>query len=320
MSKLRSAGRASGSPGRKPDPPQKVHRLDLARPSPLPEAVSEGYYSGFLEDVCLSDFLQVLQLGMRSAEITIWSRMSLGVLILDQGRLLHAEAGDLQGDEAFLEICSWPSGEIHVRPLRGTPDSSVESSMSFLLLELARRIDTRAQRLEEEASRGQGAPSTPRELTAAPSPIEERISEHCETLVRGDSDAVAAAVFASGSLRIVGGSFSTEFSREHCVAFAKSIVGLYHLMDFQPTRRRHPPGVASGQGHGPLNEVEVSSADFHHFVRVLDPRPVMACLITRRSGNLGMGRALLNASFAELKDLVAGLSNGWWSSERGSSP
>jgi len=39
-----------------------VHKLKLAKASPLPAPASEGFFSGFLEDVCLSDFLQVLEL------------------------------------------------------------------------------------------------------------------------------------------------------------------------------------------------------------------------------------------------------------------
>ncbi len=283
-----------------------VPELEIAIPAPLPVSVSEGFFSGFLEDVCLSDFLQVLQLGMRSAEITLWAGARPGILLLDQGKLIHAAAGDLQGDAAFLEICGWPSGEIHVQPLRETPESSVESSLSFLLLELARRTDAEAQRRHEEQT-----PETDLPSDAAASKdarhLEEQVSELCEQLVRKDSDAVASAVFASGSPLVIGGRFSSRFSRDHCTTFARSIINLYHLMDIRPGSRPHHPLSTTPPSEWPLDEVEISSPDFHHFIRVLDPRPVLACLITRRTGNLGMGRALLNSSVPKLRSLVSAL-------------
>ena len=275
----------------------------------------DGVFSGFLEDLHLSDFIQVLQLGQRSAEITIWAEADPGIILMDRGRPIHAETGLLRGKEAFLEICSWQSGEIHVRALTESPESSIDSALSHLLLELADRVDNDAKNHLEEGASHDLAGSEPEVEVKSPSERDPSLVVHlqgeigrlCADLIAKGSEVVAAGVVSSGLPTLLGGAYTPAFPSERLAAFGRSIVGLYHMADRRPLKERHSHQASAPGADDPFDELELSSADFHHFVRLLEPRPILACLITRRAASLGMGRALLGTALPRLGSLIAEL-------------
>ena len=291
-------------------------------PVPTLEALrGEGLFSGTLEEVSLSDFLQLLEMGMRSAEVTVWAQPGVGVLIMDQGRLVHAQVGELRGERGFFEICSWRSGEIRVRPLRTSPEPSIDTSLSFLLLEFARQMDSQERNTNRELADGglgsevssvpskadsNGQQPTAKEISQGAT-AERRIRELCAGLLTGSYEVVCAAIIASGEPLILGGAFAENFSPQRLTPVAKSIVGIFHRMEGETPSWQSPGQDLAASCPFPFQELELSSAEFHYVFRVLNPRPVMACLATTHRESLGMTRALLNAAVPELSALIASL-------------
>ena len=68
-----------------------------------------------------------------------------GVICFKDGEIVHAENGDVEGEQAFYNILSWELGvfECQEKPVN---QETIEESWDFLLMDSLRRVD-----LSEEA-------------------------------------------------------------------------------------------------------------------------------------------------------------------------
>ena len=75
-----------------------------------------------------------------------------GLLFIQDGDIVHAECGDMQGVEAFFTVLEWPSGQFET--LEATPilNRSIKEPYQFLLMEAVRRSDERAQERKETSA------------------------------------------------------------------------------------------------------------------------------------------------------------------------
>ena len=64
---------------------------------------------GSVRGLPLPGLIQLLQWEDRTATITVRSGQRLGHLYVEKGRLIQAEAADLQGLEAAIAMCAWPA-------------------------------------------------------------------------------------------------------------------------------------------------------------------------------------------------------------------
>lgn len=100
--------------------------------------------SGFrahLQGIGLHDLVMLQNLVRASGVFVVLSGDRTGSLHFARGQLLHAEAGELTGDAAALEILSWREGEF-INSERGVPEkTTVVASLDALLLRLARDVD-----------------------------------------------------------------------------------------------------------------------------------------------------------------------------------
>ena len=58
-----------------------------------------------------------------------------------QGRIVHAELGDLEGEEAVYSLAIWREGEFRFDTGVNTPRQTIQKSNTSLLMEAARRLD-----------------------------------------------------------------------------------------------------------------------------------------------------------------------------------
>jgi hypothetical protein len=75
--------------------------------------------------------------------MTVKSGSKKGVVAVRDGEIIHAEAADMTGEDAFYEIISW---ELGVFECDDTPVQSetIHESWDFLLIESMRRLETLA--------------------------------------------------------------------------------------------------------------------------------------------------------------------------------
>ena len=108
---------------------------ELARLQP-----EEGF-RGVLRRVSLPDVLQMECLSRSSAVLEISTKALRGHIFIQEGQIIHAEAGDRTGEDAFNYLMSLAVGDFNVKPFHEPSDRSISSSWEFLLMEAARKRD-----------------------------------------------------------------------------------------------------------------------------------------------------------------------------------
>ena len=74
--------------------------------SPSPESPSPTHFSSPAEPG-LAEVIQTLCSGRRSGQLTFHSGGSYGYLFLQQGQVVHAMCGTVEGEEAIYLMLSW---------------------------------------------------------------------------------------------------------------------------------------------------------------------------------------------------------------------
>ena len=100
----------------------------------------EGF-RGVLRRVGLQDVLQMECLSRNSALLEITTKELRGQIYIFEGQIVHAEAGDRSGTEAFNYLMGLTGGEFAQRPYVNPPQRTISDSWEFLLMEAARKRD-----------------------------------------------------------------------------------------------------------------------------------------------------------------------------------
>ena len=125
---------------------------------------TEGGFSGSVGDLDLFDCVQMVLLsrGRHLLEIRAQSGQQCRLWI-QQGEVLHAESGELEGTDAFLACMGFAGGQFATLPWSDPARRSIDLSANQLLLEAARQRD------ETQHKQGVGEPeaneSAPRDET-----------------------------------------------------------------------------------------------------------------------------------------------------------
>lgn len=100
-----------------------------------------GGIAGSLNDIVLSDLVQILSAGGKSTKMEFVSDTDSGVLYILNGEMIEATCGDVRGEEAFYKLMAWKSGTFAAVPCEHFPERSIHLSVMSLLMEAARRND-----------------------------------------------------------------------------------------------------------------------------------------------------------------------------------
>lgn len=97
--------------------------------------------SGSLEDMELTDIIQVLHMGLKSARVILQNDQKKGEIYLKNGKIVHARTGDLAGQAAFFSLISWDKGAFRIFHGQTTDEISINIDTMNLLLEASRVLD-----------------------------------------------------------------------------------------------------------------------------------------------------------------------------------
>jgi len=89
----------------------------------------------------LQDVLQMECLSRNSALLEITTKELRGLIYIYEGQIIHAEAGDRHGAEAFNFLMGLTGGEFAQKPFVNPPERTISDSWEFLLMEAARKHD-----------------------------------------------------------------------------------------------------------------------------------------------------------------------------------
>ncbi len=118
----------------------------------LSDALNPGM-SGFVQNIGLPSFLQLVELEKKTCTLTIRGDGGSGTLHVDRGQLLDAETRDLRGDEAALEIVMWRDAEIRIEEFCRAAEQTVQRPLGFILMEAARLQDERQHTESRQVAR-----------------------------------------------------------------------------------------------------------------------------------------------------------------------
>ncbi len=97
--------------------------------------------SGELDNLPLPEIVQILNMGSKTARVTISSRSGLGNIWFDDGALVHCQLGSDEGEPAFYEMMRWKVGEFKIQHGIKATKRTIENDAMFLVFEALRRVD-----------------------------------------------------------------------------------------------------------------------------------------------------------------------------------
>jgi DNA-binding response OmpR family regulator len=115
----------------------KVQRLVSARQSNRPA----GGVHGSLTEMNSADLIQSLSAGEKDVEIRLEYGGQKGKVYMQRGEIVHAETGDLSGDEAFYALVAWQQGDFNIVSCDTFPPRTIHGPLMSMLIEGARRVD-----------------------------------------------------------------------------------------------------------------------------------------------------------------------------------
>jgi CheY-like chemotaxis protein len=127
----------------KPHSPEGLKSIFVMLEELITWTPREGF-QGVLRRVGLPDVIQMECLGRNSSILEIHNLKLRGRVYIEDGRIIHAQAGDAAGEAAFYKLLAIPSGEFQLHPFALPPQRTIEGQWESLLMEAARVRDEMA--------------------------------------------------------------------------------------------------------------------------------------------------------------------------------
>lgn len=107
---------------------------------------AQSGFRGVMQRVELQDVLQMECLNRKSSILQISAGQRGGKIYICEGEIVHAQAGQLQGEMALYGLLALAGGQFTLQPFEEPPRRTVSGQYQFLLMEAARlRDETGAQ-------------------------------------------------------------------------------------------------------------------------------------------------------------------------------
>jgi len=132
----------------------EINDILAAEPAPRISEEPRGL-TGALEDFDLTDIVQILHLGLKTARVGLDKQGEKGVIYVRHGKVVHASTSASKGNGAFFEMLDWKTGAFHILHGQTAPGENITMDTIHLLLEGARLFD---EKRAGRASRPADAP------------------------------------------------------------------------------------------------------------------------------------------------------------------
>ncbi len=192
---------------------------------------------GNLRDIEIEDLIQLnCQSGAR-ARLTAQHNDQESTLYFDDGDVVHAQLGDLEGEEAVYELLTWETGTFELERDVGPPARTVTTPWSALIMEGMRRRDERRQQEhgsgrfeEQEAAKDPEAVretviNDEKERSVMAKTRKERLQETLRGITEQSSDIQGVAVISMDGL-IIAAVLPQEMEQTRVGAVTAGILSL----------------------------------------------------------------------------------------------
>jgi hypothetical protein len=227
----------------------------------------EPGFRGVLRRVGLMDVIQMECLGKSSSVLVITSPETSGRIFIRDGSIVHAETGELKGEDAFNRLFGLVSGDFRLNPYSTPPEETISSPWEGLLMQAAQLRDE-----TEGAAAGPGetAASTAPPLdflagdSARPPAIEPRVRVEEIMICSQAGDVLHAWQCASTELRI---SFLEFLSQKSRLLRNALPLGAFDRIEFRGPNSRLVAKVAAE--HGIVLRTSSNENDSNDTARIL---------------------------------------------------
>ncbi|MDR3567585.1 MAG: DUF4388 domain-containing protein [Syntrophobacteraceae bacterium] len=100
-----------------------------------PSQEDTNRFNGTIEYIRLIDLIQVSCLAKMSHAIKVDSTDKTGRFYLNGGKVVHAQSGDVTGEEGFFELLGWAGGHFETEPLPENVTVSINRAWEYLLIQ-----------------------------------------------------------------------------------------------------------------------------------------------------------------------------------------
>jgi hypothetical protein len=98
-------------------------------------------FQGSLAELHLPDIIQLVSVSGKTGVFHLSDGSHHGEIYLTEGKIVHAELEDLEGEEAVYALAIWRQGEFRFEAGAANPRQTIQKSNTNLLMEAARRLD-----------------------------------------------------------------------------------------------------------------------------------------------------------------------------------
>ena len=109
----------------------------------------DGGFAGTLKNIQLNDLIQMCCLSAVNLGIKVSKDEKRGAIFIQDGEIVHAEVGEIKGEEAFFKILGWESGGFETFDTGNVSEVTINQSYQFLLMEAAHQADERESQREK---------------------------------------------------------------------------------------------------------------------------------------------------------------------------
>jgi hypothetical protein len=98
-------------------------------------------FQGSLAELHLPDIIQLVSVSGKTGVFHLADGVLQGEIYLQEGRIVHAQTGEISGEEAVYALAIWNQGDFKFEPGAPSEVKTISKSNTNLLMEAARRLD-----------------------------------------------------------------------------------------------------------------------------------------------------------------------------------
>ncbi|MCK5533615.1 DUF4388 domain-containing protein [bacterium] len=132
---------------------------------------------GSLEDVNLTDTIQILEMAGKAGCLEIINNNQTGRIYFKSGKVVHATLKNLIGQEVIFEMLLWEKGEFEFKINEQSSQETIKTSIQKLFMEGIKRIDEKRVKEKEKVL-----------------PIREKMERILKQLVSDDNQILGAII------------------------------------------------------------------------------------------------------------------------------
>ncbi len=98
-------------------------------------------FQGSISELPVPDIIQLVSVSGKTGMFLLMRGSERGSIYLRNGRIVHAELGNLSGEEAVYALAIWSTGDFQFTPGKESDKVTIDRTNTSLLMEAARRLD-----------------------------------------------------------------------------------------------------------------------------------------------------------------------------------